>query len=55
MSENGSRDECLLERVESLMTREVKVPRNVLSGKMYQWNDNVRVVEDELAIKISKT
>jgi len=51
MSENRSRDECLLERIESIMTGEVKIPRNVLSGKVCQWNDNVQIVKDELAIE----
>ena len=36
MSENKSGGECLLERVESIMTREVKLPRNVLTGKACQ-------------------
>ena len=30
MSEDRSRDECFLERVESILTGEVKFPRNVL-------------------------
>ena len=36
MSENRSGCECLLERVKSIMTGRVKLPRNVLLGKAYQ-------------------
>ena len=36
MNENESRGEYLLERVESITTGEVKLPRNVLLGKVYQ-------------------
>jgi len=35
MSEDGSRSECLLERIESIMIGEVELPRNVLSGEVY--------------------
>jgi len=52
MSENRCRDKCFLERVESILTGGVKLPRNVLLDKTCQWNDNVRVVEDELAVKV---
>jgi len=55
MSENRSRGECLLEEVESIMTGEVKLPGNILLGEVCQWNNSVQVVEDELAIEISKT
>jgi len=41
MSENRSRDECLLERVESIITGEVKLLGNVLLGEACQWDDNV--------------
>jgi len=51
MSENRSRDKCLPERIESIMTGRVKIPWNVLSGKVCQWNDNVQIVKDELAIE----
>jgi len=54
MSEDGSKGKCLLKRVESIMTGGVELPRNVLPDKAYQWNNNVQVVEDKLAIKISK-
>ena len=54
MSENGSGDECLLERIESIMTGEVELPRDILLGEVCQWNNNVQIVEDELAIEISK-
>jgi len=33
--------EYLLERVENITTGGVELPRNVLLGKVYQWNDNV--------------
>jgi len=35
MSENKSGDECLLERIESIMTGGVELPRNVLPGEVY--------------------
>jgi len=55
MSEDRCRVECFLERVESILTGGVKLPRNVLSDEMCQWNDNVQVVEDELAVKVCET
>ena len=55
MSEDGSRDKCFLERIESIMTGGVELPRNVLLGEVCQWNDNVQIIKDELVIKISKT
>ena len=55
MSENRSRDKCLLKRVESIMTGGVKLPRNVLLGEVCQCNDNVQIIEDEPVVKISKT
>ena len=54
VSEDGSRSKYLLERVEIIMTGRVELPRNVLPGKAYQWNDNVQVVKDELAIEVSE-
>jgi len=41
MSEDRSKDKCLFERVESIMTGEVKLPKNVLPDKACQWNDNI--------------
>ena len=41
MSEDGSGCECLLERIESIMTGGVKLPRVVLLDETCQWNDNV--------------
>ena len=41
MSEDKCGGECFLERVESILTGGVELPRNVLSGEAYQWNDNV--------------
>jgi len=55
MSEDRCRNECFLERVESILTGGVKLPRNVLPGEACQWNDDVRVVEDELAVKVCET
>jgi len=55
MSEDRSRGECFLERVESISTGEVRLPRNVLLGEVCQWNNNVQVVEDELMVKVCKT
>jgi len=36
MSESRSRGKCLLEKIESIMTGGVKLPRNVLLGKVCQ-------------------
>jgi len=55
MSEDKSRVKYLLEKIESIMKGGVKVPRDVLLGKAYQWNHNVQIVKDEPAIEISKT
>ena len=55
MSKDRSRGKCFLERVESILTGRVKLPRNVLLGEACQWNDNVQVVEDELVVKVSET
>ena len=55
MSEDRSRGKCFLERVESILTGGAELPRNILPGEACQWNDNVRVVEDEPAVKVSKT
>jgi len=41
MSEDRSGDKCLLERIESITTGGVKLPRDVLLGEMCQWNNNV--------------
>jgi len=43
------------ERVESISTEGVELPRNVLLGEACQWNDNVQIVEDEPAVKVSET
>jgi len=55
MSKDGSRGKCFLERVESIYTGGVELPRNVLPGEACQWNDNVQVVEDEPAVKVCET
>ena len=41
MSKDRYRGECFLERVKSILTRGVELPRNVLLGEVCQWNDNV--------------
>ena len=41
MSEDRCEDKYFLERVESIYTEEVKLPKNVLPGEVCQWNDNV--------------
>ena len=41
MSNDRSRGKCFLERVESILTGEVKLPRNVLLSETCQWNDNI--------------
>ena len=55
MSENRCGGECFLERVESILTEGVELPRNVLPGEVCQWNGNVQVVEDKLAVKVCET
>jgi len=35
MSENRSRSECLLERVESIITGGVEIPENLLLNEIY--------------------
>ena len=55
MSKDRSGGKCFLERVESILTGGVKLARNVLPGEACQWNDNVRVVEDEPVVKVSET
>jgi len=52
ISEDRCGGECFLERVESILTGGVELPRNVLLGEMCQWNDNVQVVEDKPAVKV---
>jgi len=41
ISEDWSESECSLERVESISTGEVELPRNVFPDEACQWNDNV--------------
>ena len=36
IGENRGREKCLFEKVESIMTEGVKLPRNVLLGKVCQ-------------------
>ena len=55
MSEDRYGGKYFLEKVESILTGGVELSRNVLPGEVCQWNDNVQVVEDELAIKVCKT
>jgi len=55
VSEDGSGGKYLFKRVESIMTGRIKLPGNVLLDEACQWNDNVQVVKDKLAIKVSKS
>ena len=55
MSENGSRDKCFLERIESIMTGGVELPKNILPGKVCQWNNDIQIIEDELVVKVCET
>ena len=41
ISEDRYGGECFLERVESILTGGVELPRNILLGEVCQWNDNV--------------
>ena len=52
--ENRNRDKYLLQGVESTTIGEIELPENVLPDKAYQWDNNVWVVENKLAIKVSK-
>jgi len=55
MSKDRSGGKCFFERVESIYTGGVKLPKNVLLGEACQWNDNIQVVEDELVVKVCET
>jgi len=55
MSKDGNGGKCFIERVESIYTGEVELPRNVLPGEVCQWNNNVQVVKDEPAVKVCET
>jgi len=54
ISEDKSRSEYLLERIKSITTGGVKLPRDVLLGETCQWNDNIQIVKDEPTIEISE-
>ena len=41
MSEDRGGDKCFLERVESILTGGVELPRSVLPGEACQWDNNV--------------
>jgi len=41
MSKDGSGGKYLLERIESIMTEGVKLPKDVFLDEACQWNDNV--------------
>jgi len=41
ISEDRRGGKCFLERVESIYTEGVELPKNVLLGEICQWNDNV--------------
>ena len=55
MSKNGSKDKCLLKRIESIMTERVELPRDILLDEVCQWNNNIQIVKDKPVIEISKT
>jgi len=55
MSKDRYGGECFLERVESILTGGVELLRNVLLDEACQWNDNVQVVKDKLAVKVCET
>jgi len=55
ISEDRYGDKCFLERVGSIYTEGVELSKNVLLSEACQWNDNVQVVEDELAVKVCET
>ena len=49
-----SENECFFKRVESIMIGGVKFPGNIPLDEIYQWDDNIWVVKDKLAMEISK-
>ena len=49
-----SKNKCFLEGVENIITEGVKLLEDFLLGEIYQFNDDVQVIEDELVVKISK-
>ena len=53
--ENRSRDECLLKGVKSITTEEIELRENILLDKIYQWNNNIWAVENELMIEVNET
>ena len=53
--ENGSRDEYLLKGVKSITTEEIELRENILLDKIYQWNNNIWAVENELMIEVNET
>ncbi|KIO03940.1 hypothetical protein M404DRAFT_144517 [Pisolithus tinctorius Marx 270] len=55
MSENRSGAEGILQVEESGVALLRKVPRSTLLHEVSEWNDNVRVVINELSIEIGKT
>ncbi|KIO08726.1 hypothetical protein M404DRAFT_133616 [Pisolithus tinctorius Marx 270] len=55
VSENRSRAEGILQAEESGVALLGKVPRSTLSHEVSEWNDDVRVVINELSVEICKT
>ena len=53
MYEDGSRDEYLFKRVESIIIG-IELLGNILPSKACQWNNNVWVVKNELVIRVSE-
>jgi len=55
VNKDRSRDECFLKRVENIMIKRVKLPKDVFLGKIDQYNNDVQVVKDKLVVKVCKT
>ncbi|KIO06488.1 hypothetical protein M404DRAFT_138923, partial [Pisolithus tinctorius Marx 270] len=55
VSENRSRAEGILQAEESRAALLGKVPRSTLSHEASEWNDDVRVVINELSVEICET
>ena len=54
MSEDGCGSEGMLESIESMSTVLREIPRSILPGEPGEGDHNVRVVEYELAVEVSK-
>ena len=54
MSEDGCGGEGMLEGIERVTTLFGKVPRGILLGEPGQWDRDIGVIKDKLAVKICK-